>query len=186
MWRSDFKQVAALWSAEPIRGPAAVAPVFEWENPPNDLDVARSGGPELDAAELRYFRIVRTRYERMYREVGGVPVRPRVITFLNERGAPLIRSAYDDATGRELYRAVRGLVALAGVCAYDANLQGVAQRYFFQALRMAKRPVTGVRGLCRRAAGEPGFLPGLVPACGPVRRNRTSGCPAVADTCDRH
>lgn len=144
MWRSDFKQVAALWSAEPIRGPAAVAPVFEWENPPDDLDVARSGGPELDAAELRYFRIVRTRYERMYREVGGVPVRPRVITFLNERGAPLIRSAYDDATGRELYRAVGGLVALAGVCAYDANLQGVAQRYFFQALRMAK--ASGDRG----------------------------------------
>ena len=68
---------------------------------------------------------------------------------LNTGGAtPLvrfIRRAYDDATGWELYRAVGGLVALAGVCAYDANLQGVAQRYFFQALRMAK------------AAGDRGF-----------------------------
>ena len=144
MWRSDLKQVAALRSAGPLRGAAAVAPVFEWENPPDDLDVSRSGGPTLDAAELRNFRIVRIRYERMYREVGGIPVRPRVIAFLNERGAPLIRSAYDDATGRELYRAVGGLVALAGVCAYDANLQGVAQRYFFQALRMAK--ASGDRG----------------------------------------
>jgi hypothetical protein len=80
----------------------------------------------------------------MYREVGGVPVRPRVIAFLNERGAPLIRSGYDDSTGRELYRAVGGLVALAGVCAYDAGLQGIAQRYFFQALRMAK--ASGDRG----------------------------------------
>jgi hypothetical protein len=144
LWRSDFKQVRALRYAEPLRGPAAVAPVFEWENPPDDLDVARCGGPALDAAELRYFRVVRSRYERMYREVGGIPVRPRVIAFLNERGAPLIRSGYDDSTGRELYRAVGGLVALAGVCAYDAGLQGIAQRYFFQALRMAK--ASGDRG----------------------------------------
>jgi hypothetical protein len=130
-----IRHAGALRHAEPLRGPAAIAPVFEWENPPDDLDVARSEGPTLDAAELRYFRAVRIRYERMYREVGGVPVRPRVVAFLTERAAPLIRSAYDDALGRELYRAAGGLVALAGVCAYDADLQGIAQRYFFQALR---------------------------------------------------
>jgi hypothetical protein len=144
MWRSDVRQAGALRHTEPLRGPTAIASVFEWENPPDDLDVARSEGPVLDAAELRYFRAVRTRYERMYREAGGVPVRPRVVAFLNERAAPLIRSAYDDAMGRELYRAVGGLVALAGVCAYDADLQGAAQRYFFQALRMAK--ASGDRG----------------------------------------
>ena len=144
MWRGDAKQVTALRHADLLRGPAAIAPVFEWENPPGDLDVARTKGPTLDNAELRYFRAVRMRYERMYREVGGIPVRPRVVAFLNERAAPLVRSAYDDATGRELYRAVGGLVALAGVCAYDADLQGIAQRYFFQALRMAK--ASGDRG----------------------------------------
>jgi hypothetical protein len=37
-----------------------------------------------------------------------------------------------------------GLTALAGICAYDADLQGVAQRYFFHALRMAK--ASGDRG----------------------------------------
>jgi hypothetical protein len=144
MWRGDLKQVTALRNAELLRGPAAIAPVFEWENPPDDCDVARLYVPRLNDATLSHFRVARLRYERMYRQVGGVPIRPRVVTFLNERAAPLIKSAYDNATGREMYRAVGGLVALAGVCAYDANLQGIAQRYFFQALRMAK--ASGDRG----------------------------------------
>jgi hypothetical protein len=66
------------------------------------------------------------------------------LPFLVTHAAPLIRSAYDDATGRELYRAAGGLAALAGICAYDADLHGAAQRYYFQALRMAK--ASGDRG----------------------------------------
>ncbi len=92
----------------------------------------------------------------------GLVATPAMIAFLNERGAPLIRSAYDDVTGRELYRAVGGLVALAGVCAYDANLQGVAQRYFFQALRMAK------------ASGDRGSG-GYVVACWPIGLSISAG-----------
>ncbi len=143
-WRSDVKQAAALRAAEPVRGPAAIVPVFEWENPPDDLDVARRGGRRVDGAQVRVLRAARARYERMYREAGGIPVRPRVVAFLNGQAAPLLKSGYDDATGRQLHRAVGGLTALAGICAYDADLQGAAQRYFFHALRMAK--ASGDRG----------------------------------------
>jgi hypothetical protein len=141
---TTIRKVAALREAQPVRGPAAIMPVFEWENPPDDLDVARYGGRRVDAAQVRSLRAARTRYERMYREAGGVPVRPRVVAFLNGHAAPLLKSGYDDATGRQLHRAVGGLTALAGICAYDADLQGVAQRYFFHALRMAK--ASGDRG----------------------------------------
>jgi hypothetical protein len=143
LWRSDFKQAAALQATQPVRGPAAIVPVFEWENPPDDLDVARPGR-RVDAGQVRFLRAARTRYERMYREAGGIPVRPRVVAFLNGHAAPLLRSGYDDATGRQLHRAVGGLTALGGICAYDADQQGVAQRYFFHALRMAK--ASGDRG----------------------------------------
>jgi hypothetical protein len=144
LWRSDYKQATALRTAQLVRGPAAIAPVFEWENPPDDPDVARPGSRRVDAAQIRSLRAARTRYERMYREAGGIPVRPRVVAFLNGHAAPLLKSGYDDATGRQLHRAVGGLTALAGICAYDADLQGVAQRYFFHALRMAK--ASGDRG----------------------------------------
>jgi hypothetical protein len=144
LWRSDFKQAAAIHAAQPMQGAAAIAPVFEWENPPDDLDVTRRAGSRVSAGHVRALMAARLRYERMYREAGGIPVRPRVVEFLAQRAAPLIRGAYDDETGRSLYRAAGGLAALAGICAYDADLQGVAQRYFFQALRMAK--ASGDRG----------------------------------------
>jgi tetratricopeptide (TPR) repeat protein len=144
LWRSDAKQAAALRAAEPVRVPAAIVPVFEWENPPDDLDVARHGPRRVDAAQVRSLAAARTRYERMYRQAGGIPVRPRVVAFLNDQAAPLLKSGYDDATGRQLHRTVGSLTALAGICAYDADLQAVAQRYFFHALRMAK--ASGDRG----------------------------------------
>jgi hypothetical protein len=144
LWRSDFKQAAALRAAQPVQGPAAIAPVFEWENPPDDLDVARHPGRHVGREQVRALQAARFRYELMYRQAGGIPVRPRIVEFLAEQAAPLVRGAYDDATGRELYRAAGGLAALAGICAYDADLQGVAQRYFFQALRLAK--ASGDRG----------------------------------------
>jgi hypothetical protein len=43
-----------------------------------------------------------------------------------ETSGSVVKGAYDDANGRELYRAVGGLTALAGICAYDADVQGVA------------------------------------------------------------
>ncbi len=80
----------------------------------------------------------------MYRVAGGIPVRARVAELLAVQVAALVKGTYDGATGRELFRAAGGLAALAGICAYDADLQGTAQRYYFQALRMAK--ASGDRG----------------------------------------
>lgn len=71
-------------------------------------------------------------------------MRPRVVGFLAEYAAPLVKGAYDDETGRHLYRATGGLAALAAICFYDADLHGTAQRYLFHALRMAK--ASGDRG----------------------------------------
>jgi hypothetical protein len=144
LWRSDYKQAAALRAAPPLQGAAAIAPVFEWENPPDDLDVGRHAGNRVGAQQVRVLQATWLRDGRRDREAGAIPVRPRVVEFLAEHAAPLVRGTYDDRTGRNLYRAAGGLAALAGICAYDADLQGIAQRYFFQALRMAK--ASGDRG----------------------------------------
>lgn len=144
LWRSDHKQAAALRLLAAVHGPAAIAPVYEWKNPPDDLDISRRAGPHVSREQIRALRAARTRYEGMYRVVGGIPVRARVTELLAVQVAPLVKGTYDDATGRKLFRAAGGLAALAGICAYDADLQGAAQRYYFQALRMAK--ASGDRG----------------------------------------
>jgi hypothetical protein len=138
LWRSDQQQRPDVQAAPAIVGTAAVMPVWEWENPPDDLDVSRPGTPRVGGTDVDMLRAARTRYEQMYRSSGGVATRGRIVGFLTGYTAPLLRGSYSDATGRSLYRASGGLVAVAGICAYDSDAQGLAQRYFHHALRLAK------------------------------------------------
>lgn len=138
LWRGDVQQRPDLLAAPVITGLPAVGPVWEWENPPEDIDVSRAGTPRVGVPDVSLLRNARGHYEQMYRKAGGVATRGRVLHFLTTEAAPLLRGAYSDATGRELHRAIGGLVAVAGICSYDSDAQGLAQRYFHQALRLAK------------------------------------------------
>ena len=143
---SAVDRATALWHGDArgrtpttlITGAKAAAPIWEWENPPDDDHIARLGEHRVDPVDVAMLRRARTHYQEMYRRVGGMPVRSRITALLAERAAPLLRAAYDDDLGRQLYRAVGGLAALAGVCAYDANQQPLSQRHLFTALRLAK------------------------------------------------
>ncbi|WP_406398839.1 transcriptional regulator [Streptomyces uncialis] len=138
LWRGDQQQREDVQRAPVITGLPAVGPVWEWENPPHDRDVSSRGTIRVGLPDVAGLRVARGHYEQMYRMAGGVATRSRVLGFLVADTAPLMRGSYTDATGRELHRAVGGLVAIAGICAYDSDAQGLAQRYFHQALRLAK------------------------------------------------
>ncbi|MDW4906877.1 transcriptional regulator [Streptomyces sp. ADMS] len=145
LWRSDEQQRPHILGAPAVTGTPAVMPVWEWENPPEDVDVSRGGRHRVSMADIGMLRSARAHYEQMYRKAGGVAIRTRIVGFLNAETAPLLRGSYTDATGRQLHRATGGLVAIAGICAYDSDAHGLAQRYFHQALRLAK--ASGDRGL---------------------------------------
>ncbi|GAA5074196.1 transcriptional regulator [Streptomyces similanensis] len=145
LWRSDERQRPHVLDAPAVTGTPAVMPVWEWENPPEDVDVSRGGRHRVTPADIETLRAARTHYEQMYRKAGGVATRGRVVGFLNTETAPLLRGGYPDAVGRKLHRATGALVAVAGICAYDSDAHGLAQRYFHQALRLAK--AGGDRGL---------------------------------------
>lgn len=145
LWRGDQQQRPDLHKAPVITGLRAVGPVWEWENPPEDQDVSRPVGTRrVGLSDVNGLRTARTHYEQMYRKAGGVATKDRVVRFLATEAAPLLRGSYTDATGRELHRAIGGLVAVAGICSYDSDTHGLAQRYFHQALRLAK--ASGDRG----------------------------------------
>jgi tetratricopeptide (TPR) repeat protein len=136
-WRADQMHADAPGPGL-LRGAAAVAPVWEWENPPDDIDVSHQGPHEVSELDVEVLHAARGHYEHLYRNAGGVATRPRVVGFLTGEVAPLLRGSYDDRTGRELCRAAGSLAAMSGICAYDADEQGLAQRYFHQALRLGK------------------------------------------------
>lgn len=145
LWRSDEQQRPHAVAAPAVTGTTAVMPVWEWENPPEDADVSRTGPTRVSMADIATLRAARAHYELMYRKAGGIATRSRIVGFLNAETAPLLRGGYSDAMGRQLHRATGGLVAVAGICAYDSDAHGLAQRYFHQALRLAK--ASGDRGL---------------------------------------
>ncbi|MFE7107125.1 transcriptional regulator [Streptomyces sp. NPDC057575] len=145
LWRCDEAQRAQALDPAAVTGTTAVMPVWEWENPPEDTDVSREGPTRVSMADIETLRAARTHYELMYRRAGGIATRSRIVGFLNAETAPLLRGGYSDTMGRRLYRAASGLVAVAGICAYDSDAHGLAQRYFHQALRLAK--ASGDRGL---------------------------------------
>ncbi|CAL9284390.1 tetratricopeptide repeat protein [Streptomyces sp. SudanB25_2051] len=145
LWRSDEQRRPHLLGVAAVTGTPAVMPVWEWENPPEDADVSRRGTTDVSAVDIETLRAARAHYELMYRRAGGIATRARIVGFLNARTAPLLRGSYGDALGRRLHRAAGGLVAVAGICAYDSDELGLAQRYFHQALRLAK--ASGDRGL---------------------------------------
>ncbi|MFJ6796216.1 transcriptional regulator [Streptomyces sp. NPDC091268] len=145
LWRSDEQGRAQLLAAEAVTGTPAVIPVWEWENPPEDADVSREGPTAVGPEHIEILRAARAHYELMYRRAGGVATRARIVRFLGAETAPILRGSYSDGLGRQLHRATGSLVAVAGICAYDSDAHGLAQRYFHQALRLAK--ASGDRGL---------------------------------------
>ncbi|MFF4581312.1 transcriptional regulator [Streptomyces sp. NPDC001389] len=145
LWRSDELGRPAQLTAQALTGTPAVIPVWEWENPPEDADVSRSGTHRIGPEHIETLRAARAHYELMYRRAGGMATRARIVRFLGSETAPMLRGSYPDDLGRRLYRATGSLVAVAGICAYDSDAHGLAQRYFHQALRLAK--ASGDRGL---------------------------------------
>ena len=73
LWHSDRPGRDAQTPA--TSGLNAIAPVSEWENPPEDSDVSRGGLTRVGMEDVAYIQAARDRYEYMYRRVGGVATR---------------------------------------------------------------------------------------------------------------
>ncbi|MFF5446701.1 transcriptional regulator [Streptomyces sp. NPDC012888] len=145
LWRADERGRELASRTAAVTGTPAVIPVWEWENPPEDTDVSRDGPLRIGPEHIEVLRAARVHYELMYRRAGGLATRARIVRFLGSETAPMLRGSYPDGLGRMLHRASGSLVAVAGICAYDSDAHGMAQRYFHQALRLAK--ASGDRGL---------------------------------------
>jgi hypothetical protein len=89
------EQAAALWQGQ-MRGRVAQsltvgmqasAPVWEWQNPPDDHRLARAAVHRVDLVDVAALRSARHRFQYMYRRVGGGPVLARIVSVLDSRPA---------------------------------------------------------------------------------------------------
>ncbi|MFE9842096.1 sporulation protein [Streptomyces goshikiensis] len=109
----------------------AVAPVAVT---PSDLSPQRVG--HSDVTKLREAAEDARRWDSKY---GGGDWRSSMVPeCLRVDAAPLLLGSYSDEVGRALFGATAELTRLAGWMAFDTGQQEAAQRYYIQALRLAR------------------------------------------------
>ncbi|MFE4536564.1 MFS transporter [Streptomyces scopuliridis] len=101
---------------------------------PGEVTPLRVG--HSDVAKLREAASDARRWDSKY---GGGDWRSSMVPeCLRADAAPLLLGAYSDEVGRGLFGATAELTRLAGWMAFDTGQQEAAQRYYIQALRLAR------------------------------------------------
>ncbi|MCN9243215.1 MFS transporter [Streptomyces sp. NPDC052051] len=126
---------------------AYATPASRWLITPADSSVARepglADGPgaalkvgHSDVQKLREAAEDASRWDSKY---GGGDWRSSMVPeCLRVEAAPLLLGSYSDEVGRALFGASAELTRLAGWMAFDTGQQEAAQRYYIQALRLAR------------------------------------------------
>ncbi|MGW3656513.1 sporulation protein [Streptomyces sp. NPDC005151] len=115
-------------------GGAPGIPVQPGPDSVNDISPLRVG--HSDVTKLREAAQDARRWDSKY---GGGDWRSSMVPeCLRVDAAPLLLGSYSDEVGRALFGAAAELTRLAGWMAFDTGQQEAAQRYYIQALRLAR------------------------------------------------
>lgn len=122
---------------------AYTTPASRWLINPADGSVARKSA-DLASLRVGYADIAKLREaaedaRRWDSKYGGGDWRSGMVQeCLRVEAAPLLLASYSDDVGRALFGATAELTRLAGWMAFDTGQQEAAQRYYIQALRLAR------------------------------------------------
>ncbi|MER6333079.1 MFS transporter [Streptomyces sp. NPDC014983] len=126
---------------------AYATPASRWLITPADSSVAREDGSAEGAgapvrvghSDVRKLREAAEDARRWDSKYGGGDWRSSMVPeCLRVEAAPLLLGGYSDEVGRALFGASAELTRLAGWMAFDTGQQEAAQRYYIQALRLAR------------------------------------------------
>ncbi|GAA0669911.1 MFS transporter [Streptomyces thermocarboxydovorans] len=126
---------------------AYATPASRWLITPADSSVARDPSPSEGSAapikvghsDVQKLREAAEDARRWDSKYGGGDWRSSMVPeCLRVEAAPLLLGSYSDDVGRALFGAAAELTRLAGWMAFDTGQQEAAQRYYIQALRLAR------------------------------------------------
>ncbi|AGI89171.1 MFS transporter [Streptomyces albidoflavus] len=126
---------------------AYATPASRWLITPADSSVAREAAPSeggsprqrVGHADVRKLKEAAEDARRWDSKYGGGDWRSSMVPeCLRVEAAPLLLGSYSDEVGRALFGASAELTRLAGWMAFDTGQQEAAQRYYIQALRLAR------------------------------------------------
>uniref|UniRef100_UPI00082A27C9 sporulation protein n=1 Tax=Streptomyces lushanensis TaxID=1434255 RepID=UPI00082A27C9 len=130
---SVAREPAVAEAAQGAHGGGGQGP-GQGSDPSGEVSPLRVG--HSDVAKLREAASDARRWDSKY---GGGDWRSSMVPeCLRVDAAPLLLGAYSDEVGRGLFGATAELTRLAGWMAFDTGQQEAAQRYYIQALRLAR------------------------------------------------
>ncbi|MGI5179524.1 hypothetical protein ACQEVZ_24655 [Dactylosporangium sp. CA-152071] len=137
LWRYLLLRRDVLTAAPLVVG-ATMTAGWRWMFDPRDPDVSRNGGRRVSLGDVAALRASQQQLLNLDRQHGGGHARALMVGWLHREVTPMLHGGYTDKVGRELHAAVAELTGQVGFMSYDVGDHGVAQRYFIQALRLAK------------------------------------------------
>lgn len=136
LWKADIGRREVIASAWAVA--ALSEPLSRWLLDPADRDVARAGSRRVGRADVDAVWSMCSAFADADHRLGGGHARRALICYADDVVAPLLAGRYTDRIGRELFAAAARLCDIAGFMSFDSDCQGLGQKYFIMALRMAK------------------------------------------------
>lgn len=137
LWRSTLDRrsilLSAAWVASAFAGPAR-----EWLLNRQDEVVQGRAGRRVGQGDIDALWEMCATFTDVDQRLGGGYARSTLLHYVNQIVLPLLEGSYDDTIGRDLMAATARLCDLCGYMCWDSGQQGLAQRYFIQALRLAQ------------------------------------------------
>jgi hypothetical protein len=139
LWRVDMERRALLLGSAWL-STAFATPTREWLLDWATDDTSHTGGRRIGAPEVEVVWGMCHAFADADHRLGGGYARTTLIHYVNDVVLPMLDGTYSEQVGRLLLAATARLCDLAGFMAFDSGPghQGLAQRYYIQALRLAQ------------------------------------------------
>ncbi|MFL6123258.1 XRE family transcriptional regulator [Actinophytocola sp.] len=137
LWQADLAGASTLITA-PANVGAWNDASLSWLVSARHDETHSTGSRRVGPGDIAGVRSTTDMFDHLDGQHGGGHARTALIQFLRTDLAGLLRGAYSDEIGRELFKAAAQATLLGAWMSYDAGLHGLAQRYFIQALRLAE------------------------------------------------
>ncbi len=137
LWRTDLDRRPVLASVAWV-ATAFTEPAREWlRNRKDEVLHGRSGRP-VGHHDVDALWAMCGAFTDADHRLGGGYARSTLLHYIDQAVLPLLHGAYDNTIGRDLMAATARLCDLCAFMSFDSGRQGLAQRYFIQALRLAQ------------------------------------------------
>ncbi|RKT70437.1 hypothetical protein DFJ66_3697 [Saccharothrix variisporea] len=117
---------------------AIYAACLDWLFTSPVADRQPKAGSRVTERDVAAIMATTVMFDGMDRSFGGDQSRDLAIKYLHDHVVPRLHGTYDDKVGRDLFHAAAVLCEVIGYMTYDSERHALAQRYFIQALRLAK------------------------------------------------